>query len=88
MARSYSITLVMALLSLPGCADHKQPPSPPPKIVEVFACSDLCPGHEKQYIKRVYEGVTDPEECAALRGSLYSYQGWKMYTVCEVKRSD
>jgi hypothetical protein len=60
-------------------------PSDTPRIVEVFACGDYCPGPEEQYIKRVYEGVTDEEECRKLRGKLYTIAGWGKRTICEVQ---
>lgn len=53
-----------------------------PAIVEVFACSDYCPGPEEQYMKRVYEGVSDEAECRALGGEPYTYHGWGQFTVC------
>lgn len=56
-----------------------------PAIVEVFACSDYCPGPMKKYMKRVYDGVTDGEECRKLGGKPYTYTGWGHRTVCEVK---
>ncbi len=55
-----------------------------PQIVEVFACSDYCPGPREQYIKRVYDGVTDEEECRKLGGRLYTVKGWGTRIVCEV----
>ena len=55
-----------------------------PDIVEVFACSDYCPGPREKYIKRVYDGVTDEEECQKLGGRPYTYIGWGQHTVCEV----
>jgi hypothetical protein len=56
-----------------------------PEIVEVFACSDYCPGPEERYIKRVYDGVTDEEECRKLGGRPYTYIGWGEHTVCEAR---
>ena len=56
-----------------------------PKIVEVFACSDNCPGPKDQYMKRVYEGVTDEEECRKLGGHPYTIVGWGKRVVCEVR---
>ena len=56
-----------------------------PKIVEVFACSDLCPGLPSEYIKSIYEGITDEEECRKLGGKPYTFIGWGQQTVCEVK---
>ena len=56
-----------------------------PEIVEIFACSDYCPGREEKYIKRVYDGVTDEEECRRLGGRPYTFIGWGAYTVCEAR---
>lgn len=56
-----------------------------PEIVEVFACSDYCPGPKERYIKRVYDGVTDEEECRDLGGRPYTFIGWGRYTVCEAR---
>jgi hypothetical protein len=55
------------------------------EVVEVFACGDYCPGPEEKYIKRVYDGVTDEDECRKLGGRPYTYIGWGQHTVCEVK---
>lgn len=54
-----------------------------PKIVEVFACSDYCPGPEEKYIKRVFDGVTDEDECRELGGNPYTVTGWGERTICE-----
>jgi len=56
-----------------------------PEIVEVFACSDNCPGPEEKYRKRIYDGISDEEECRKLGGKPHTYFGWRQYTVCEVK---
>jgi len=56
-----------------------------PNIIEVFACSDYCPGPEEQYMKRVYEGVTDEKECRELGGEPYTIVGWGKRTICEVQ---
>ncbi len=56
-----------------------------PEIVEVFACSDYCPGPEEKYVKRVYDGVTEEKECQKLGGKLLTYIGWGQRTVCEVR---
>jgi hypothetical protein len=56
-----------------------------PEIVEVFTCSDYCPGPEERYIKRVYDAVTDEEECRKLGGRPYTYIGWGEHTVCEAR---
>lgn len=56
-----------------------------PEIVEIFACGDYCPGPEEKYLKRVYDGVTDEEECRELGGRLYMWIDWQKRTVCEVR---
>ena len=81
-----TIILLASSAGIVGCADdlaRKQ--AEIPDIIEVFACSDYCPGPEEQYIRRVYEGVTDESECRELGGEPYTYLGWRERTVCEVK---
>lgn len=53
-----------------------------PDIVEVFACGDYCPGPKERYLKRVYDGVTDIDECGELGGRPYTYIGWSTRTIC------
>jgi len=70
-----------------ACASDPAPepvaePEPAPAIVEKFLCSDYCPGPQKLYIRRVYDGVTDEAECEQLGGTPYSYYGWGKRTVC------
>ena len=81
------IILFLALpATLPACVIHPvDDKEEMPNIVEVFACGDYCPGPEEQYIKRVYEGVTDEERCRELGGRPYTYVGWGERTVCEVE---
>jgi hypothetical protein len=72
-----------SLLVLGACADQNHDDSPAkPKIVEVFACSDYCPGPREKYIKRVYEGVRDEKHCLALGGKPYTYIGWGSTFIC------
>jgi hypothetical protein len=79
------VLLVLSAMAT-GCAgDPIDNKARVPNIVEVFACSDYCPGPEERYIKQVYEGVTDKNECLELGGRPYSYVGWGERTVCEVK---
>jgi hypothetical protein len=81
-------TVVLLTLSAvaTGCAgDPVDNKTRVPNVVEVFACSDYCPGSEEQYIKQVYEGVTDEDECRELGGRPYTYVGWGERTICEVK---
>jgi len=79
--------LVLALsTAVTACAgDPVDGDSEVPDIVDVFACSDYCPGPREEYIKRVYDGVTDEEECRKLGGKPYTYIGWGQHSVCEVK---
>jgi nuclear transport factor 2 (NTF2) superfamily protein len=53
-----------------------------PEIVEIFACSDLCPEPIETYIRRVYKGVTDPEQCLKLGGAPFSVTGWGTQHYC------
>lgn len=82
-----NVTAVLLLAGAAvGCVGKTDTASPDtPRIVEVFACSDYCPGPEERYIKRVYEGVTDEEECRKLGGRLYVIAGWGKRTICEVR---
>jgi len=56
-----------------------------PDIVEAFACSDYCPEPEEKYIKRVYDGITDEEQCRDLGSRPYTFIGWGQHTLCEVR---
>ena len=67
-------------LSVSGCAGHDTADKPP--IVEVFACSDYCPGPKEKYLKNVYEGVDDETTCLELGGKPYTYIGWGTYFIC------
>lgn len=72
-----------SFLLLSACADQNQDDSPSkPKIIEVFACGDYCPGPRQKYMKRVYEGVRDEETCLALGGKPYTYIGWGSTFIC------
>ena len=81
-----SIVVFSSSLASAGCSGSLiDENSKKPEIVEVFACSDYCPGPDEKYMKRVYEGVVDEEECRKLDGRLYSFIGWGQHFVCEVK---
>ena len=80
-----AFVIVMSLTAAACVSGPSNDGSKVPKIVEVFACSDLCPGLPSQYIKRVYDGITDEEECRKLCGKPYTYIGWGERTVCEVR---
>lgn len=77
--------LLLAGATVACVSETATEPSDTPKIVAVFACSDYCPGPEEQYIKRVYDGVTDEEQCRKLGGKLYTITGWGKRTICEVQ---
>jgi hypothetical protein len=80
------VAIVALSVAAAGCAaDPADGKSAAPKIVEVFACSDYCPGPEEDYVKHVYEGITDEAECRKLGGEPYTYVGWGQQTVCEAK---
>jgi hypothetical protein len=66
-----------------GCADvTPEHADGKPEIVEIYACSDYCPGPDEKYMKRVYDGVSDQAECERLGGKPYTYVGWSEFTVC------
>jgi len=78
------LALVVAFIAVTaacaGSPDANEPRKP--KIIEVFACSDYCPGPEKKYLKKVYEGVDNEDDCLALGGKPYTYVGWGTFFVC------
>lgn len=75
--------LALCLAAVSACASDQQKPEPgKPPIIEVFACSDYCPGPRVKYMKKVYEGVTDEDTCRELGGTPYTYVGWGSYFVC------
>jgi hypothetical protein len=85
MNQTSKVILFVCLAGVVACAaDEESEVVEPPDIVEVFACSDYCPGPEDNYIKRVYDGVTDEEECRKLGGHPYTVTGWKTRMICEV----
>jgi len=80
-------TLAFTLSALfAACTNHPvEEQAELPEIVEVFACSDYCPGPKEKYLRRVYDGITDAEKCRELGGSPYTYMGWGTRTVCVVR---
>jgi hypothetical protein len=80
-----AFVLVMSAAVTACAGDPVDEESEALEIIEVFACSDYCPGPKDKYIKRVYDGITDEEECRKLGGKPYTYIGWGQRTVCEVK---
>jgi hypothetical protein len=85
--KPHAIAVVLASsAAVAGCASSpNNDDSGKPEIVEVFLCSDNCPGPREKYVKLVYDGVTDEKECLKLGGRVYSYFGWGQRTYCEVK---
>ncbi len=56
-----------------------------PPVVDHFACSDYCPGPREKYLVKIYEGVTDEDQCIKLGGEFRSYTGWSTNYICVVK---
>ncbi len=56
-----------------------------PKIEEMFACGDYCPGPQGLYMKKVYSGVNTEEGCRQAGGTWNSFIGWGTTYYCEVK---
>ena len=82
MIRTVGYCLFGALTLLQsGCAQEKERTDRPP-VIEVFACSDYCPGPEEKYLRNVYEGVNDAETCEAIGGKPHVYIGWGSFFVC------
>lgn len=67
-----------------AACDPDRPESSPdkPRIVEVFACSDNCPGPKETYIRKAYEGVDNEDACLAIGGTPHVYTGWGEFFVC------
>lgn len=63
-------------------ADPKVIESGKPEVVEVFACSDYCPGPKEKYMVKAYKGVTNADECSRIGGRPYEYVGWGKFFVC------
>jgi hypothetical protein len=86
MASSRTTVILILSVAIAACASGQiDAESEVPKIVEIFACGDYCPGPQEKYLKRVYDGVTDEKECRTLGGKIYTWIGWQQQTVCEVK---
>lgn len=83
MKQTLTVVSGALLVWLSACAAwHEDKSIEKPPIVEVFACSDYCPGPKEKYLKMVYEGVNDEETCRKLGGKPYTYLGWGSYFVC------
>lgn len=86
MKKTLFLFLATLVFGLSACAGrHENESVEKPKIVEVFACSDYCPGPEKKYMKKVYDGVNDEATCLKFGGKPYRYIGWGEYFVCVAK---
>jgi len=75
------VNLIACVLTASACGANEQRPDQPP-IIEVFACSDYCPGPEEKYLKKAYEGVVDPESCEAIGGKPFVFIGWGSHFIC------
>lgn len=53
-----------------------------PRIRDHFACSDYCPGPKERYMVKIYEGVTNSDECRKLGGRPSAYVGWGTFHIC------
>ena len=86
MRRSHKSLILLLPTAIAACASAPEDRDVKvPEIVEVFACSDYCPGPEERYLKLVYDGITEEEDCRKLGGKLYTVIGWGQRTVCEVR---
>jgi hypothetical protein len=56
-----------------------------PRIVDVFACSDFCPGPQDQYEMSVYEGVSSKTQCMLIGGKFATIKGWADRNICLVQ---
>jgi len=59
-----------------------------PPIVEHNTCSDYCPGDWDKYLVKIYEGVSDENECRKFGGSPVSYTGWVTTYICIAEKSN
>jgi len=86
--RFVNLIVVLGVLIVAGTAGyflwHSSPTttSKKPPIVNHFACSDYCPGPAEKYTVKVYQGVTDPEECKKIGGKPSTYYGWGEFHIC------
>ena len=55
-----------------------------PEIINVFTCSDYCPGPVESYYKDAYKGVVDADECLKLDGEPIEVAGWGRTFFCLV----
>lgn len=75
--------IVLVILWVSACAaGNEEQKASKPEVIEIFACSDYCPGPRSKYMKKVYEGVSDEESCLKLGGKPYTYTGWGTYFAC------
>ena len=77
------ILLISALLvSTNNSVTETSEPITKPPIVDHFACGDYCPGDQSQYMKKIYEGVKDEDECKKIGGTPYKYIGFVEVNIC------
>lgn len=77
----WRLRLVGLSLLVGACSAGEQRAELPP-IVEVFACSDYCPGPREQYLRNVYEGIDDQESCETIGGKPHVFIGWGSTFIC------
>jgi hypothetical protein len=84
--KSILAVLTVLFMNLAGCvvAPAKQGvlSELKPVIIDVFACSDYCPGPREQYLVKAYEGVNNREECLRLGGRPHEYVAWGKRFAC------
>ncbi len=56
-----------------------------PKIIEIFACSDYCPGPQEQYEVSAFEGISNKLQCQLIGGKPATITGWNTKNVCLVQ---
>lgn len=54
-----------------------------PAIVEMFACSDNCPGPFSQYFVKVFSEIKNPWVCLALGGKPSAIYGFGVRYICK-----
>lgn len=77
----WRLLLVSLSMIVSACSAGEQRPEKPP-VIEVFACSDHCPGPREKYLRKVYEGIDDEESCKAIGGTPYVFLGWGSTFIC------
>jgi hypothetical protein len=91
---SIIIGIIFSAIFIVGLVFHfrlelmEDPSITKPPIVDHFACSDYCPEDMDEYMVKIYEGVSDKNECRKLGGSPTSYTGWGTTYICIAEKSN